>query len=316
MNFDWADLAFSSKKPLNNLKAVFIAAPRQVSPARFTQLVKTYLPQGNIVLGLAKESHVLGFEDQPQFKTLQATAVRAIIDKVNGSASKNKIYTLEYFQRETNFLLQKLNFKKAVFINGSWKQLFHTLPQYYTLVSRKIDYELVSPFADEPEAKSYVANTKLDSLPKNGVFTAWEMLQLASQAAKHSYDYGFQTGVSLGRKRGTKYQLLTHAFNKVLPYQTYAMHFGASREANFSPMNDLNHYDTNHAEVEFMIRVQKDKLDLKGTTLFINLLPCPTCARMLSQTDISELIYREDHSDGYGVKMLELAGKKVTRIVE
>jgi len=36
---------------------------------------------------------------------------------------------------------------------------------------------------------------------------------------------------------------------------------------------------------------------------------------MLSQTDIAEFVYQEDHSDGYAIKMLELAGKKVRRIV-
>jgi hypothetical protein len=36
---------------------------------------------------------------------------------------------------------------------------------------------------------------------------------------------------------------------------------------------------------------------------------------MFTQTDIAEFVYVEDHSDGYGFKMLELAGKKVRRIV-
>ncbi len=125
----------------------------------------------------------------------------------------------------------------------------------------------------------------------------------------------FQTRVSLGRKKGKKYELLATTFNPVLPYQTYAMHFGASREVNFSPPHDLNHYDTTHAEVELIIKAGREKINLKGTTLFINLLPCPACARMLSRTDIEEFVYTEDHSDGYAVKMLELAGRKVRRVV-
>ena len=49
--------------------------------------------------------------------------------------------------------------------------------------------------------------------------------------------------------------------------------------------------------------------------MFINLMPCPTCARMLAMTDIEEFVYSIDHSDGYAVKMLEAAGKKVRRVV-
>src|SRR6266550_1389526 len=100
-DFDWAELAFGSKKPINTLQAIFIAAPRELSAKRFAQLVKTYLPQGNIVLGLAKEDYVLGLEDQPQFKMLSAT----IVDKINHSNTKHNIYTLSYFQRDTRYIL-------------------------------------------------------------------------------------------------------------------------------------------------------------------------------------------------------------------
>lgn len=315
MNFDWSDLAFGSKKPVNSLKATFIAAPREMGAARVTQLVKEYLPKGNIVLGLAKEPYVSGFEDQPQFRMLQKQTAQKIIDRVNNSPSKNKIYTLVYFQRELNYLLEKLDFSRAVLVNGSWKYAFHTLPQYFTLTKRGIPHQLVSPFADEEEAKKFESATKLPALPKAGSFTDRGMLELADAAARHSYDYGFQTGASLGKKKSASYQLLATSFNRVVPYQTYAMHFGASRETNFSPTNDLNHYDTIHAEAGIIIKAQKEKIDLKNTSLFINLMPCPNCARMLSQTDIAEVVYREDHSAGYAVKLLEVSGKKVRRLV-
>src|ERR1700712_2956118 len=117
MNFDWADLAFGSKKSVNELKATFVMAPRELSAARFTQLVKTYLPAGNIVLGLAKETHIDGFEGQPQFKALAGKTVVPVIGKVNASKSPHKIYTLHYAQREAPYLLEKLKFKHVVAVN-------------------------------------------------------------------------------------------------------------------------------------------------------------------------------------------------------
>jgi len=315
MTFDWSELAFGSKKPLRDLKAIFIAAPREISVARFTQLIKQYLPQGNIVLGIAKEPYVLGFEGQSQFKTLQATTVQRLISKVNASGSPHKIATVLYFQRESTYILEKIPFKKVIFVNGSWKHLFHTRPMYYALASRGIPYELISPFTNEAEARGFEAKTSQPEVKPTGTFTDVEMLEMAEEYAKRSYDYGFQTGVTLGRKKGKGYELLEWSFNKVVPYQTYALLHGASRETNFSPMHDLNHYDTVHAEVELMIKAQKTGLDLHGTTLFINLLPCPSCARMFTQTDIAEFVYVEDHSDGYGFKMLTAANKKVRRIV-
>ncbi len=313
--FDWSGLAFGSKKPVNSLSATFIAAPREISEPRFAQLVKTYLPEGNVILGLAKEPYVLGFENQPQFRTLDVATVQAVIDKVTASTSKHKVYTLHYFQRELRYILEKLDFRKTVFINGSWKYSFHTQTPYYVLVTRNTPYELVSPFTDEAEAKAFAAQTVLPDIPTNGTFNERGMLEIADRIAKHSYDYGFQTGVALGRRSTATYKLLARAYNSVLPYQTYAMHYGASRETNFSPPNDLNYYDTTHAEVELLIKAQRERIDLHDTTMFINLLPCPACARMISRTDIAEIVYREDHSDGYAVKILELSDKKVRRHV-
>lgn len=315
MNFDWNELAFGSKKPVNELNAIFIAAPRDISTTRFTQLVKEYLPMGNIVLGLAKEQYVDGFGSQPQFKMLQAAAVQSTIDKVSAASKAHKIYTLSYFQRDTAFIFDKLKLKKIVLVRGSWKYPFHTQPPYYVIAQKHLTYEMVSPFASEEEARRYEANVMPQiSVPK-GTFTAEQMMEHAATVATRSFDYTFQTGVALGRKKGKDYTFLAQGFNKVVPYQAYAMHHGASREINFSPVNDLNHYDTIHAEVDFMINAQRQKIDLAGTTLFINLLPCPTCARMFSQTDIAEFVYSEEHSGGYALKMLEAAGKKVTRIV-
>src|SRR5580658_6014299 len=99
MDFDWSDLAFKSKKPLNNLEATFIIAPREISLARFKEIVKTYLQQGNLILGIAKEEYVLGFEDQPQFKMLRPDPLQKTLSLIN-ERSPHKIYTLEYFQRD------------------------------------------------------------------------------------------------------------------------------------------------------------------------------------------------------------------------
>jgi deoxycytidylate deaminase len=319
-DYDWGELAFASKKPIRELNATFIAAPRELSAERFKQLLKQNLPKGNIILGLAKEDYVEGFDGQPQFRMLKVTGLRPIIDKVNASAQPGKVYTLTYFQRELQYILEKIDFPRVVLVNGSWKHMFHTQAAYYTMASKHIPYDMVTPFADEAEAHAFEASV-MPQIEQNhpfrpGNYDALAMMGIAAEASYYSFDYGFQTGVALGKKskKNDQYTLLGWAYNRVVPFQTYAMHYGASRETNFSPPNDLNHYDTVHAEVEMLIKTGKEQIDLNGTALFINLLPCPACARMFTQTDIAEFIYREDHSDGYAVKMLEQAGKTVRRI--
>ncbi|HUC90156.1 MAG TPA: deaminase [Patescibacteria group bacterium] len=323
-DYDWSTLAFESKKPLRELKATFIAAPRQLSVKRFAELAKEFLPQGNIVLGLAKEDYVDGFSGHPQFRTLQATDVQAVIDKVNTSDLPQKIYILHYFQREAKFILEKLKFPRVVLINGSWRHAFHHSESYYVLANSGTNYQMVSPFSDETEAQAYetkwdqeiAALSPLKNIDKTKSYSDPEMIDLANEALKFSYDYIRQTGTVLAKQTDRGYKYLAHSFNRVVPYQTHAMHHGSVREANFSPANDLNHYDANHAEVELLIAAQKQGLPLKNTTLFIDLLPCPTCARMLSQTDISEFVYTIDHSEGYALKLLEKSGKTVRRLVQ
>ncbi|MEO5627594.1 MAG: deaminase [Candidatus Saccharimonadales bacterium] len=315
--FDWADLAFANKRPVKSLKAIFIMAPREISAQRFTQLVKEYLPQGNLVLGLAKEPYVLGFEDQPQFKTLQAKQVAGIIDKVNRSKSAHKIYILDYSQNDTKYVIENLGFKKFIGVNGSWQYAFHTKNIYYTLNAHDIPYQLVSPFCDEAEARSYqkrLAKQLSLDLPTKDLSDE-QLLKLAQAAAKLSYDYNFQTGAVLSIKHKNAYKPLAAVHNKVVPFETYAMHNGALREKHLSPTHDLNHYDTIHAEAQLILWAQENRQSLKGTTLHINLLPCPPCARMLSQSGIDEVVYSLDHSDGYAIDLLQKTGKTVRRVV-
>jgi deoxycytidylate deaminase len=316
--FDWADLAFSSKKSVRDLKK--------------------YLHSGNIILGISKDKFVNGFEGQPQFQMLRLEgAIKTIIDRAHKSKRKFNIYTLEYFQRELPYIVEKIKFNRVILVNGSWQHVFHTSPTYYVLTTKKISYEMISPFIDEEEARNYevVTDKKINNIlddpnlyrGHNSVYSEPELMQIANSTAKRSYDYSYQTGLVLAKQlpATAQYNAIVATFNQVVPFQTYAMLYGASREKYFSAPHDLNHYDTVHAEVSLLVKYIKylESTDenkrkvhsLVGTSLFINLMPCPACARMLSQTDIEEFIYSVDHSDGYALKLLEAAGKKVRRLV-
>ena len=314
---NWSELAFATKKPLKSLNAVFISAPRVMSISRLTQLIKQYLPTGNIVIGCAEELYIDGYDGQAQFKTLQSGDIAALVDKVNKSPSPHKITVLHYRQSDIVAIYNKVKFHSVVLVNGSWQYSFHLRPEYYALVSQNIPFDFVSPFVDEIEAMEYANNFKSRITPKaNNLFTDVEMLRIANAAAKDSFDTSFQTGTSLGKRSGNKYEFIATSYNKTVPYLTFAWHHGALRERHLSPSGDLNYYDTVHAEIMLLAEAQKKGLVLVGTSLFINLLPCPTCARVLCETDISEIVYSLDHSNGYAVALLEKAGKTVRRLVD
>lgn len=303
--------------PSNNFNdMIFLAAPREMSAARFKQIVKHYLPKASLVVGISKESYVAGFEDQPQFRMLERSFVQPLIDKVNAAAGPRRIEVLEYGQSELASLVAEYAFKRVLLVNGSWKYTFQNHPAYKVLVERDIPFKYISPFIDEREAKEYEAiHSPMIDIPAIGTtLTEAEMLNVAAASATQSYDYSFQTGVSLGRREGDCYSFLLEAFNKVVPYQTYALHHGNAREKHVSGVHDTAHYDTIHAEMYLLTKAIAGNVHINGTTLFINLLPCPSCARTLSQTDIGEIVYQNDHSDGYAVALLKASGKTVRRI--
>lgn len=317
----WSDLAFGDKKPVRSLKATFIMAPRELSSARLKELIKAYLPKGNIVIGVSQEPYVLGFEDQPQFRMTDEVSILPLAAKVNASKMPHSVHILRYSQRDVTHVIEKLKLRSVVLVNGSWKHSFHTLPAFYSLIKTNTPYEYVSPFVDEDEARTYEQKTqtiidKMVDLPKVGeTYDDAGMENLALRAARHSYDYAGQTGAVLGMKDGKSYKLLGTGYNAVVPYQTFAMHFGASREQHFTPPNDLNHYDTVHAEVQVVLASLAARHDLTGTTLFVTVLPCPVCSRILVKSGITEVVYQHDHSDGYAVRMLSKAGITVRRSV-
>jgi len=313
---NWSDMAFGSKKTLRDLNAIFVPTPREMSIKRLTQIIKQYLPLGNIVFGCTDELYIDGFSSQPQFKTLSAKSVMVLAEKVNSSASPNKITILSCKQADVLSIYKKVKFRLVLLVNGSWMYSFHVRPEYYALSSQNIPFEFISPFTDECEAKRYADDFKVQTFGDDKKsYNDIEMLKIANQAAINSFDNAFQVGAALAQKTGDNYKLITTSFNKTVPYQTFAWHHGALRERHLSPSGDLNYYDTVHAEVMMLLHIQEDKLKLDHKTLFINLLPCPSCARVLCETDIEEIVYSFDHSDGYAVALLEKAGKSVRRVV-
>lgn len=306
-DFDWKDIK------------IFIAAPRELSARRFTEIVKHYLPKGNIVLGISEEPFVVGFEDQPQFRMLEQKTVQALIDKIQKSKSPYKVYPLLYSQKDLEIIASSLHEdQRVLLVNGSWKYTFHNHPAYKILTENKVPIKFISPFTDEDEARAYAQeHASFVDLPQRGeLLSEEEMFTAAELASTQSFDYSFQTGAALGKKHDGKYEIIATAYNKVIPYQTYAMHHGNSREKNKSRPHDTNHYDTIHAEMVFLVEAARGLYDLDGSTLFVNLLPCPNCARTLSQTTIDSVVYRNDHSGGYASELMKLCGKKVKRMAQ
>lgn len=305
--YSWPNLDTEHKSFLRSRKATLVLAPRELSRERLLQIVKQYLPVGTIVFGISSEPHVAGFDTQPQFRMLDSKIVSVLAAKVSSSVSPQKLYMLRYPQHATDDVIRFVRPRKVVVVRGSYQYAFHRSSTYRLLMKREIPFELISPFTDEAEAHAYEARVSKGwgdiELPRVG--NEVEMLALANKVASRSYDYSFQTGLVIAEKEPGGYKPILATYNPVIPYQTYALHFGNAREDNLSNVHDTNHYDTIHAEMHALVELMHRGDTLEGRTMFIELLPCPNCARTLSQTGLRELVYRRDHSGGYAKKLFE-----------
>jgi len=312
----WEQLTSKNKKTLSGTRPILILGPRDISQARIQQLqtkIRTKLKTA-IVWGCLSDKFIPGLENSPQFKSLSLKKLTKALSKLNPEQQPSTI--LVYPQRYIKYIIKEIQWSAVIGVNGSWHHAFHYRPEYCEISKKKLTYRLVSSFVNETEAKKYEAKIKKKMKFKEfetkigQKFSDKKLMKLAECAAQHSFDWTFQTGAVLARDG----VLLAAAHNRVVPYETFSFHHGASKEKQLAPLQDLNYFDTNHAEVELILQALEKKIDLAGTSLYINLLPCPICARMLVRSPIGTIVYQHDHSDGYGFKLLKQAGEKVKRL--
>ncbi len=311
--FSWQQLSNKDKKNIGQNKPILILGPRQISDQRILELTKKIAGKKPVIWGCLNDKFIPGLENSPQFQTLSLAKLKQSLKKLD-KKFQAKVSILQYDYRYTKYLIRELDLSAVVGLYGSWYKAFHFTPIFYELIKKKLNYKLMSNFVDEDEARSYELQIKkqfpkLSSLIKDKMSDE-QLLNLADAVSRRSFDYTFQTGAVLARDQ----QVLLTVHNRILPYETYALQHGATKEKHFSPPQDLNHFDTNHAEVELILKALAQKLDLTNSNLYINLLPCPTCAKMLAATPIKKIFYRHDHSQGYAHHLLTQMNKKLIRV--
>ncbi len=71
-----------------------------------------------------------------------------------------------------------------------------------------------------------------------------------------------------------------------------------------------------HAEANAITKVAKSGNSSEGATLYVTASPCMECSKLIIQSGISRVVYRDAYRLDDGIKLLERAGIKVERISE
>lgn len=69
-----------------------------------------------------------------------------------------------------------------------------------------------------------------------------------------------------------------------------------------------------HAEANAILKVAASTQSCKGATLYITLSPCKECSKLVHQSGIKRVVYRDKYKDDSGVKFLEKAGVEVVQL--
>jgi dCMP deaminase len=69
-----------------------------------------------------------------------------------------------------------------------------------------------------------------------------------------------------------------------------------------------------HAETNAIAKLAKSNESGMGATMFITHAPCLDCAKLIYQSGISSVLYRDTYRDTGGVTFLEKSGVKVTQV--
>jgi len=69
-----------------------------------------------------------------------------------------------------------------------------------------------------------------------------------------------------------------------------------------------------HAEQNAIIQAALHGVSIKGATLYCTNHPCVICSKMIINSGITAVIYKEDYSDDLAREMLEEAGVEVRKL--
>ena len=70
-----------------------------------------------------------------------------------------------------------------------------------------------------------------------------------------------------------------------------------------------------HAETNCIAKLAKSNESGMGATMFITHAPCLDCAKLIYQSGISSVLYRNSYRDTSGVTFLEKSGVKIIQVI-
>ncbi|MFK8269183.1 deoxycytidylate deaminase [Capnocytophaga cynodegmi] len=71
-----------------------------------------------------------------------------------------------------------------------------------------------------------------------------------------------------------------------------------------------------HAEANAIMKVASSTQSSQGATLYITMSPCKECSKLIHQSGIKRVVYKDAYKDNEGILFLEKAGVEIVHLSE
>ena len=78
--------------------------------------------------------------------------------------------------------------------------------------------------------------------------------------------------------------------------------------------NNKTKWHVLHAEANAILKVARSAQSCEGATLYLTMSPCKECSKLVHQSGIKRLVYKEGYSDVSGLEFLIKAGVHVEQL--
>ena len=80
-------------------------------------------------------------------------------------------------------------------------------------------------------------------------------------------------------------------------------------------LSEKTKWEVLHAEANAILKCAKHGTSLLGGTLYLTMSPCKNCAKLIFQSGITRVVYRDEYRDKEGIKFLKEAGVDISNII-
>ena len=70
-----------------------------------------------------------------------------------------------------------------------------------------------------------------------------------------------------------------------------------------------------HAELNCILKAQREGISIEGATLYVSHSPCEHCASLIIMTGLKRVVYVEEYRSSQGLLNLAIAGVETKRVV-